>query len=164
MIMKQVSIIACVIVLLACSLSLMAQKSKGGSAQKKGSSSGAKESNIYTYLGRSDYRGGKITKKMFDSLLKQGITARDTLGNVYKIDGFVFNYNERNVYEDSVGNLMMLTDLHQEFCTGDTISLALRRNIFYKTKAGDTAYIENVKVSTPSGQSFAKGMKFTLTR
>jgi hypothetical protein len=52
----------------------------------------------------------------------------------------------------------------QEYCLGDTITPILKQNIFRRTKAGDTAYIENIKVSTQWGQMPAKSMRFILTK
>lgn len=120
---------------------------------------------IQAFLGKSALHHGKVSKKDFDSLLKQGITARDSSGNEYMVTGFYFNYAERNLYEDSVGNLMMLTDFIYEYCPGDSLTAALKNNIFYKTKAGDTAYFDNVKARLPDGsQTGAKGMQFVLTK
>ena len=67
------------------------------------------------YLGKSNLYGGTIKKRTFDSLLKQGITARDSLGNKYKIVGFDFSYAERGLYEDSVGNDQILTDFQSQY-------------------------------------------------
>lgn len=125
----------------------------------------ASSSTIGAYLGTSNRNGGNISKKEFDDLLKQGLTARDSAGQTYRVDGFTFGYAERNLYEDSVGNLMILTDYLTEFCPGDTLSPAVANNIFYKTKPGDTAYFEGIKVLLPSGgRAEARPMRFVLTR
>ncbi len=160
--MKKLLNIPVTMLLVLTSFSLMAQKSgKGG----KAAADSVKPPKVYTFLGSSALDGGTISKYMFDSLLKQGVSAKDSTGTPYPIDGFTFSYAERNLYEDSVGRLMMLTDYFSEFCPGDTVSLAIKRNIYYKTKAGDTAYFENVKVRTPQGgQVIAKPMRFVLTK
>lgn len=120
---------------------------------------------VSAYLGTSDRSGGNISKVDFDNYLKQGVTARDSSGAAYKVDGFTFSYAERMLYEDSVGNPLLLTDYFSEFCPGDTVSLAISRNIYYKTKPGDTAYFDNIKVMLPNGgQVIAKPMKFVLTK
>lgn len=120
---------------------------------------------IRAFLGKSELSGGTISKQNFDTYLKQGLTAKDSAGNAYKINGFTFSYGERNLYEDSVGNLMVLTDYLTEFCPGDTITPAIANNIFYKTKPGDTAYFDNIKVLTPDGKQVkAKAIKFVLTK
>jgi len=121
---------------------------------------------LFPYLGNSNYSEGFIPKRAFDSLLKQRITARDSNGNSYKVTGFTFSYGERNLYEDSIGNLMMLTDYFSEYCVGDTITPAIRYMLNdNRTKAGDTAYIESIKVILSEGRTLrTKGMKFILTK
>lgn len=143
------------------------QKTKPKTTDKKSTKSNqpkVKPSMIFSYLGNSTINDGKISKKVFDSLLKQGIKAKDSLGFNYSIDGFMFNYGERNLYEDSVGNPIILTDLIMEYCKGDTLTPTLKNNIFFKTKPGDTAYFENIKVQTPWGQMPAKSMRLILTK
>ena len=158
--MKQTLFLLSFVVLVGISLHLFAQTKTTKPVPTKR----VKPTMIYGYLGHSNLRDGKISKKVFDSLLKQGITAKDSLGFTYTPDEFVFNYGERALYEDSVGNPMILTDMLQEYCLGDTITPVLKLNIFKRTKSGDTAYIENIKVSTQWGQMPAKSMRFILTR
>jgi len=122
---------------------------------------------ITAYLGNSDYSNGTIAKRTFDSLLKQGITARDSAGNSYKVTDFTFSYGERNLYEDSTGKLMVLTDYLSEFCTGDTLTTAFKHFVYVdkRTKPGDTAYLDKIRVHVPNGGNLgAKGMRFILTK
>ena len=152
-----------VVVLISFSLHLLAQ-TKTNAGNKTATSKRVKPNLIYGYLGHSNLRDGKISKKVFDSLLKQGITAKDSLGVSYKLDEFVFSYGERALYEDSVGNPIILTDMLQEYCLGDTITPILKQSIFKRTKPGDTAYLENIKVQTQWGQMPAKSMRLILTK
>ncbi len=120
------------------------------------------------YLGRSDYKGGPIKNTTFNSLLKQGLTCHDSLGNKYRVVGFDFGYNERNLYEDSVGNLMTLMDYTSEYCKGDTVSTNISKtrktaisnyldgdpdandiskSIYERTKPGDTVYFDHIMVA-----------------
>lgn len=163
--MKRILNIVSIVCLVALSLNLAAQKNTKGDGKKAAATEQkAKENKLYAYLGHSDIRDGKVPKKVFDSLLRQGVTAKDSLGQVYKVDGFMFNYGERNLYEDSVGNLMVMTDMLSEYCPGDTLSTPIKRLFLPRTKAGDTAYIDQVKVQTPEGQKLAKGMRLILTK
>jgi hypothetical protein len=144
---------------------MMAQKAKkeeNKSAVTKVSAGTTKIVN--SYLGRSSYYNGTISKRVFDSLLRQGVTARDSFGNNFKVDGFTFSYAERNLYEDSVGNLITLTDFISEFCSGDTLSRGLSLNIYEKTKPGDTAYFDNIKIISPGSNAVTKPMRFIITR
>lgn len=119
-----------------------------------------------TFLGSSGLQGGPITKANFDRYLKQGLTARDSAGSTFEVKEFMFSYAERNLYEDSVGKLMILTDFLSEFCPGDTVTTAVANNIYYKTKPGDTAYFDHIKVRVPStGQIISSSpMKFVLVK
>lgn len=111
-------------------------------------------------LGLSDRSGGTIPKQLFDSLLRQGVRAQDTAGQV---SGFMFNYKERNIYEDSVGNIIVLTDLLTEYCPGDTLTPGISNSIYLRTKKGDTAYFDNIRLTLPGkGEVPGKGMKFVI--
>ncbi len=163
--MRRLINIAFVIGLLLVSYSIMAQRSKKEEGKQVVATNSPTPKIVHAYLGRSDYNSGDISKRTFDSLLKQGLTAKDAEGNRLKVDGFTFSYAERNLYEDSVGKLMVLTDFFSEFCPGDTVSRGVSLNIYYKTKPGDTAYFDNIKVLLPEGRQVGtKGMKFVLTK
>jgi hypothetical protein len=119
----------------------------------------------YAYLGHSSLQGGSISKHVFDSLLKQGITAKDTLGKEYKVSSFTFNYAERNLYEDSIGTLTVMTDYMLENCLGDTVSSNVSASIYDRTKAGDTVYFDNVTILRADNPlALAKGMEFVIKK
>ena len=163
--MRRVISVAFAIGLLLVSFGMLAQKAKKDDGKQVAGSDAPVLKIVHAYLGRSDYNNGDISKRTFDSLLRQGLTARDAQGTMLKVDGFTFSYAERNLYEDSVGKLMVLTDFFSEFCPGDTVSRGVSLNIYYKTKPGDTAYFDNIKVLLPDGRPVGtKGMKFVLTK
>jgi hypothetical protein len=155
------------IILLVVSLSCFTGSIYGQKPQKTGKdikSSSYTPDQVSALLGRPGMPGGVISKRLFDSLLRQGLSASDSLGNRYKVAGFTFSYGERNLYEDSSGNLMVLTDYIMEYCPGDTLSTALTNNIYYKTKPGDTAYFDNIKVIVPGKLMASRSMRFVLTK
>lgn len=126
-----------------------------------------KTTTIKPYLGYSDYSGGIISKKVFDSLLRQGVKAKDSAGTFYKVVEFTFGYGERNLYEDSTGKLVILTDYVSEICTGDTLSTIFQNYVFRdnRTKSGDTAYFDRIKLQLPDGAVITtKNMRFVLTK
>ena len=98
------------------------------------------------YLGNSDFSGGKIKAKTFDSLLRQGIHSHDSLGNQLQVIGFNFNYAERRLYEDSVGDPKWEIDFSTEYCPGDTITPGIAETIYSRIKHGDTVFIEQAVV------------------
>lgn len=121
------------------------------------------------YLGKSDYKGGPIKKDVLASLLKQGITTRDSDGNFYKVVGFEFVYGERMLYEDSVGNLMVDIDYLSEYCTGDTLSTGISNSIYDRLKVGDSAFFNKIDVlrtvpGKPAMVVSGMGMKFYITK
>ncbi|MCD6062092.1 MAG: hypothetical protein K0R82_3 [Flavipsychrobacter sp.] len=121
---------------------------------------------IPVYLGRSAITdGSKVSKKTFDSLLKQGLTSRDSLGSPYSVDGFALTYGERNLYEDSIGNLMWITDHLVEYCMGDSLTTFLLNNITERSKPGDTVYFDQITVRSAQGKAEpGKGIRLVLTK
>lgn len=152
---------------MAATLSLVAQSQNkdAKSNDKAKAKTKPKPKPIPVYLGKSDKDGGVISKYMFDSLLLQGLTSRDSAGREHKVTSFIINYGERNLYEDSVGNFMVITDYLAESLQGDTLSTFLKSNITERSKPGDTCYFEQIYVQAPEGYAAqGKTMKFVLTK
>ncbi|MCW3120650.1 MAG: hypothetical protein JWQ38_142 [Flavipsychrobacter sp.] len=111
------------------------------------------------YIGESDYKGGPIQPSRFSTLLRQGLTSYDSLGNHYKIVGFDFSYAERKVYEDSVGTLMKITDFMSEHYMGNMIGADLGTDadtssdkevilsLYQRVKPGDTVYFDHIMLN-----------------
>jgi len=131
-----------VLVLLVAVTKLVAQQAKDSAPHK----AAHKIFRPPTYLGNSDYCRGTIRKAELDQLLKQGISCHDSTGRKYKVLGFDFTYAERNLYEDSVGNLEVLSEYLNEHCPGDTLAASISATIYDRTKAGDTVFVDNVLV------------------
>jgi len=166
--MKRISYILLACFLLPVCANLFAQTAKQTQTVQPSQADTAKKKKIKipVYLGHSNVSGGKISKKLFDSLAKQGITAKDSLGNYYKVEGFSFTYAELNIYEDSVGNLVPLTDYREEYCEGDTLSANVSASLYQRTKPGDTLYFDQITLTPPIGHvgSSGKAMKFEISR
>jgi len=145
---------------MATAYSLVAQSQNKDEKAKK-----PKPKPIPTYLGKSDKNGGLISESVFDKLVLEGLTSKDSAGREFKVTSFIINYAERNLYEDSVGNMMVLTDYLAESCNGDTLNTFLKANIPERSKPGDTVYFDQVMVKAPEGFAmFGKSMKFVLTK
>jgi hypothetical protein len=129
-------------------VNLWAQQKSAGKAAAKGDGGNTPGVIMYptVYLGHSNFSGGNIKKAEFDRLLKEGLTSKDSSGNKYKVLGFEFNYAERQLFEDSAGNLKVMTEIVFEYCPGDTITSGVSASIYERTKPGDTVYINKVKV------------------
>lgn len=103
---------------------------------------------VPVFLGNSEVSGvSAVSKAVFDSLVKQGL--RSDSGRV--VSGFKFSYAERNVYEDSVGNLISMVDFNSEYCFGDSLSGSIKAGLPFRTKPGDTAYFDAIDVKLPGG-------------
>lgn len=149
----------------------------GAHAQVAGTGTPKKKVNVFkptVYFGQSGIASGTISKSQFESLIKSGLTSKDSSGKKYKVVGFDFTYAERNLYEDSVGNLMITADYMNEHCNGDTLSPSLTENLADRIKAGDTAFIDHIMVvryknksnePMPDSTAFlAKSMKLIISR
>lgn len=115
------------------------------------------------YLGNSEFRGGALPKNIFDSLVNQGLTAKDSAGVIGKVIEFRIYYKERNLYEDSVGNYYMdyemLTDLSKSNKLNSYVVLQDR------TKKGDTAIFDDILVQLPDSMIVqGVGMKFVIEK
>lgn len=114
------------------------------------------------FLGRSTLSGGAISKRAFDSLAGQGLRLA---GNNGTVSSFQFIYAERSLYEDSVGNPLITTDYLTEYCYGDTLSASIREGLKDRTKPGDTAYFDQIRILAANGQQLkGKAMRFVLER
>jgi hypothetical protein len=117
------------------------------------------------YLGNSNFMSGPVKERTFDSLLAQGLKSRDSVGRVCKVSHFMLTYGERNLYEDSVGNLIMLTDLLSDVNYADTLTADMLRNITGRTKAGDTVYFDNIDLMMPDGKgAVGTSMRFEIVK
>jgi len=145
------------IFLLILGLKVWAQQKAGNKAGNKPADHAVKAHKALllpgVYFGNTGLAGGVYPKKEFDDLLKKGFTAHDSVGNKYQIVGFDFTYAERNLYEDSIGNLEVLVDYMNEYCVGDTISSGISGSIYERIKEGDTVYIDHVTLLKNPGNT-----------
>ena len=153
---------------MAVALSLLAQSQKKDTSaddKSKDTQAKPKPKSIPVYLGKSDFYNGNISKRMFDSLVMQGVTSKDSTGKVYTVTQFGFTYAERNLYEDSVGNPIIVADYLADICFGDTLNALLKANMPERTKAGDTVFFDGIILKSPEGNNArGKAMKFVLTK
>lgn len=122
---------------------------------------------IPVYFGNSDIDSGLVPKQVFDSLLKQGFTSRDSNGREFNVNSFMFTYCERALYEDSVGNPIILTDYLSEFCMKGKLEEYQLEALLYKSKPGDTLIIEKIMLTSADSAKatgFGKAMKLVIGR
>ncbi len=122
---------------------------------------------VTVYIGNSDIDTGVITKQVFDSLLKEGFTSKDSTGRVFNVKSFMFTYCERNLYEDSIGNPMILTDYLSEFCFDSKLKDYQLEALLSRSKWGDTLIIEKIRLEAADSTKDAAGgkpVKLTIGR
>lgn len=140
-------------------------KSKKPSAEtlKKEKAEVYKKPVMEVLLGSSEWAGGDITKQEFDRLATQGIRLKAANGAI--IEGFSFTYAERNLYEDSAANPIIVTEFLTEYCMGDSLSPIISQTISSRTKPGDTATYDDIHIRTAEGKpATGKPMKFVIVR
>jgi hypothetical protein len=153
---------------MAVAISLLAQSQKkdaAGDDKSKEAKPKPKAKSIPVYLGKSNLYNGEISKHLFDSLVLQGVTCKDSAGKIYTVTQFGFTYAERNLYEDSVGNSIIVADYLADICFGDTLNALLKGNIPERSKPGDTVFFDGIIVKSIEGYNArGKAMKFILTK
>ena len=122
---------------------------------------------IPVYLGNSTIDSGLISKPLFDSLLRQGLTARDSGGRVFNVKSFMFTFCERNLYEDSAGNPIILTDYLSEYCFDNKLKDYQLQALLERRKWGDTVIFEKIMLEaadSTKAQGFGKAMKLIISK
>ncbi|OSZ78305.1 hypothetical protein CAP35_08600 [Chitinophagaceae bacterium IBVUCB1] len=154
------------VVCMAATFSLIAQsQNKDGKGGDDKAKTKPKPKPIPVYLGKSNRDGGLMPYRQFNELVAQGLTSKDSAGKVFTVTSFMLNYGERNLYEDSVGNPLIVTDYMAQMCEGDTLATFLKNSLTERTKPGDTVYFEMIYVKAPEGYAaHGKTMKFVLTK
>lgn len=166
--MRKVMLFISSALLIGVVYSVSAQRAvKHTAANKKDTASSSKMPVIPVvdvYLGNTGLTGGAISKGQFDAAAKQGlILSGKEAGGVIK--SFTFMYAERGLFEDSVGNPLILTDYLTEICDGAQLSAGVQSSIYERTKPGDTAYFNDIRIRLSSGFSArGKVMKFVITK
>lgn len=120
------------------------------------------------YLGEPDKLGGPIKKDDFSRLVKLGVKGKDSTGTRYVAHGFEFVFAERMLYEDSIGNLQLMTDYLSQICLGDTLPGVVANSISERAKVGDTLIFKSigfVKENQPANiPLLGKGMRFYIIK
>jgi hypothetical protein len=85
----------------------------------------------------------------FDSLVQEGLTAIDSAGIAAKVIQFRVYYKERNLYEDSLGNYYVDTEMLTDFSRGNKLNSYMGGSLVDRTKKGDTAIFDDIVVMLP---------------
>ncbi len=170
--------IACVLLFglfLSIGFNATAQKQKKGKSDTAVSKTKPKKFYVpQVYLGDSKQVSGSMAKDELSRLMREGLSAHDSLGNAYTVTGFMFGYSERMLYEDSVGNLVVMTDYLSDYCPGNKLPESVSSSIYDRMKAGDTVHFNQVTLrrnaksggenGTDLGGIAGRGLKFLIVK
>lgn len=97
-----------------------------------------------TYLSDQQTTQGELSAKKFVELIAGPIYVKDNRDNkICSVNSFSITYGERGLYEDEAGKPMIVTDYITRRCT-DKVDTAMLKELRFRAKPGDTAYIEHV--------------------
>jgi hypothetical protein len=97
-----------------------------------------------TFLSGGTISSGKISKKMFDSLIALPLYSQDTAGNLNRVNEFTFTYAERGIFEDSTGKERIMTDYFNQYCEKGVLPEDWLRYVRERSKFGDSAIFQNI--------------------
>lgn len=122
---------------------------------------------VPVYVAGTDISTASMKVQLFDSLIQKGFAGRDSNGKAYDVKQFMFTYCERNLYEDSVGNPLILTDYLSEYAMDSKFNPYQLASLRSHAKPGDTLIIEKIKLeaadSTKAG-AYGVPLKLYLVR
>lgn len=114
-------------------------------------------------LGNSAIGDSVMTPEEFNRRVQEGLKVANPQFPDARVQAFDFTYLERNIYEDSVGNFILVVDELTERCTGDTFSTVARGAMLSRAKAGDTAVFDNMQLHLPDGRKgFGRSFRIVL--
>lgn len=97
-----------------------------------------------TYLNDQQTTQGEVSVKKFLELIDKPVFVKDNRDNkFYQANSFSITFGERALYEDEAGKPMIVTDYITRRCT-ERMDTGMVKELRFRAKPGDTAYIENV--------------------
>ncbi len=119
-----------------------------------------------TYLYGGSVGNGKISEKIFDSLIAYPPVAKDTNNVERHVTQFTFSYAERGLYEDSTGTMRIMTEYYNTESVNGKLPEDWIANIRRRSKQGDTVIIYDVMAryaDTGNVRFYSEPVKLILT-
>ena len=98
------------ILILCTAFYAVAQKGKMNIQKSSVETTNKKPKTIWAYWGDNTYGDKYMTKRVFDSLIKTPLQSVDSSNKTYSVLSFDMVLAERNLYEDSIGNAIIVPD------------------------------------------------------
>jgi hypothetical protein len=106
-----------------------------------------------------------MTKRVFDSLIKTPLQSVDSSKKTYSVLSFDMVLAERNLYEDSIGNAIIVPDYSSYNNKGAVMNENHLSYILNHSKIGDTLFINDVIVKDDKDLVFKlKSFKVTIKK
>jgi len=142
-----------------------AQKSKTNIQKNSVENTIKKPKTIWAYWGDNSYGDKYMTKRVFDSLIKTPLQSIDSSKKSYSVQLFDMVFAERNLYEDSVGNAIVIPDYSSYNNKGAVMNENHLSYILNHAKIGDTLFVNDIIVKDEKDQVFKlKSFKVTIKK
>jgi hypothetical protein len=153
-------------ILILCTTFLAyAQKSKTTIQKSSVETTNKKTKTIWAYWGDNTYGDKNMTKRVFDSLIKTPLQSVDSSKKTYSVLSFDMVLTERNLYEDSIGNAIIVPDYSSYNNKGAVMNENHLSYILNHSKIGDTLFINDVIVKDDKDLVFKlKSFKVTIKK
>jgi hypothetical protein len=153
-------------ILILCTTFLaFAQKSKTTIQKNSLENTNKKPKTIWAYWGDNTYGDKNMTKRVFDSLIKTPLQSIDSSKKTYSVLSFDMVLAERNLYEDSIGNAIIIPDYSSYNNKGAVMNENHLSYIINHSKIGDTLFINDVIVKDDKDLVFKlKSFKVTIKK
>jgi len=125
-----------------------------------------KPKTIWAYWGSNSSIGDKtINKASFDSLIRTPLLSIDSNNKNYNVEFYDMVFAERNLYEDSVGNAIIVPDYSSYNNKGAVMNESHLNYIINHAKIGDTLFVNDIIVKDEMNQVFKlKSFKLTIKK
>jgi len=153
------------ILILCTAFYAVAQKGKTTIQKSSIEITNKKPKTIWAYWGDNTYGDKNITKRVFDSLIKTPLQSVDSSKKTYNVLSFDMVLAERNLYEDSIGNAIIVPDYSSYNNKGAVMNENHLSYILNHSKIGDTLFINDVIVKDEKDLVFKlKSFKVTIKK
>lgn len=134
--------------------SATAQRSSKTQQKNSAETTAKKPKTIWAYWGDNTFGDKYMTKREFDSLIKTPLQSIDSSKSTYSVLSFDMVLAERNLYEDSIGNAIIVPDYSSYNNKGAVMNENHLNYFINHAKIGDTLFVNDIIVKDEKNQVF----------
>ena len=155
-----------ILLFILLNFSVIAQKTNKGIQKNAAETTIKKPKTIWAYWGSNNSIGDKMMNKAsFDSLMRTPLLSVDSNNKNYNVEWYDMVLAERNLYEDSVGNAIILPDYSSYNNKGAIMNESHLNYFINHAKIGDTLFVNDIIVKDEKNQVFKlKSFKVTIKK